>query len=130
MQYKEFRNYVYAGLSGKLHPKWSYRIGVGYDFVNTDISKIVKNDYQEFTPNAHLGYAINQSQNISIDFSRNRTSPAFSNLNPNRNYTDTTRVYYGNPYLTPYYTNSLRLNYQLFKSRFFYYGNIRLSKCK
>lgn len=124
MQYKEFRNYVYAGLSGKLHPKWSYRIGVGYDFVNTDISKIVKNDYQEFTPNARLGYAINQSQNISIDFSRNRTSPAFSNLNPNRNYTDTTRVYYGNPYLTPYYTNSLRLNYQLFKSRFFIMGTL------
>lgn len=85
---------------------------------------MVKNDYKEFTPNVQLGYTINQSQNINIDYARKRTSPAFSNLNPVRNYTDTTWVYYRNPYLLPYYTNAVRLNYQLFKSRFYTMGTV------
>ncbi len=124
MQYKEFRNYLYAGMSGSFKTKWSYQVGLGYDFVNNDVSGLVKNDYREFTPNARLGYAINQFQNINIDYARKRTSPAFSNLNPNRNYSDTTWVYYGNPYLTPYYSNTLRLNYQIFKSRFYIMGTV------
>lgn len=124
MRYKEYRNYVYAGMAGSFKTKWSYQFGLGYDFVNNDISGLVKNDYREFTPNAQLGYAISQSQNVSIDYARKRTSPAFSNLNPNRNYSDTTWVTYGNPYLTPYYSNTLRLNYQLFKNRFYVMGTV------
>lgn len=124
MRYKEYRNYVYAGMSGSFKSKWSYQVGLGYDFVNTDISSLVKNNYREFTPNAKLGYSISQSQNISVDYSRRRTSPAFSNLNPNRQYSDTTWVYYGNPYLTPYYSNTFKLDYQLFKNRFYLMGTV------
>ncbi len=122
MRYKEYRNYVYAGMSGAFKDKWSYQVGLGYDFVKNDISGFVKNDHREFTPNAKFGYSINQSQSISVDYARRRTSPAFSNLNPNRQYSDTTWVYYGNPHLTPYYSNTFKLDYQLFKSRFYLMG--------
>ncbi|WP_455625663.1 TonB-dependent receptor [Parabacteroides sp.] len=112
LKYDEWRNYLYAGLSGDLTDKWSYQLGVGYDWVKTEVNKGMRNRFHEFTPNARVSYAITGKQNISLDYRRNRQSPSFSNLNPIRTYSDTSYVYYGNPYLRPYYANTLRLNYQ------------------
>lgn len=118
-KYDEWRNYLYAGLSGDLTDKWSYQIGIGYDWVKTNVNKSARNRYHEFTPNARLSYAITGKQTMSLDYRRNRQSPSFSNLNPVPTYSDTSYVYYGNPYLRPYYANTLRLNYQFGISRFY-----------
>ncbi|MDR1170809.1 MAG: outer membrane beta-barrel family protein, partial [Prevotellaceae bacterium] len=82
-------------------------------------------NHTELTPNAMLRYNINNRQNITVNYSLVRQSPASSlvlNSTPVYDGDDTTQVFLGNPGLKSYYVNSLHLDYEFFIPEKFYTG--------
>jgi hypothetical protein len=125
MEYNEWRSNLYVNLLGQLGEKWNYQAGVGLDLVRTNVNSEYRNRFNELTPNAMLRYVFNGKHNISIDFLRTRQSPSYSMLNPIPSYTDTTRIVTGNPALTPYYMNRLRLNYEWMHNKFYLWTSVQ-----
>ncbi|MDR2498421.1 MAG: TonB-dependent receptor [Tannerellaceae bacterium] len=125
MKYVEWRNNLYLNLLGQWGEKWVYQAGIGLDLVRTDVNSQYRNRFNELTPNAMLRYNINAKHNISLDFLRTRQSPAYSMLNPSPSFLDTTRIVKGNPMLTPYYLNRLRLSYEWMHSKFYIWMSVQ-----
>jgi len=125
MKYSEWRNYFYANILGELGKNLSYQAGIGFDMVRTKINETFTHSYSELTPNAMLRYKINKSQNMTLDYMRMRQSPSFSYLNPLPLFVDSTRIITGNPELTPYYTNRLRLSFEWMKNKYYVWAAIQ-----
>lgn len=115
MNYGEWRNFLYLQGRGVIGTKMSYQIGLGFDVVQTSVNA-QKNNFYELMPNAMLRYKFNNIHNVRLEFNRARSSPAFSLLNPIERYTDSLRVTYGNPSLTPYYSNKISAVYTFYKN--------------
>jgi len=125
MKYDEWRNYFYVNGLGKIGGKISYQVGVGFDMVKREINKTLSHRYNELTPNAMLRYKINNNQNVSADYIKTRQSPSFSSLNPVPMFVDTSRIITGNPKLTPYYANRLRLSYEMTKNKYYVLASLQ-----
>lgn len=69
------------------------------------------NDYFRLFPSAFLSYALPHGNEIQLNYTRRITRPGVLQLNSFRNITDATNISYGNPELTPSYTNAFELNY-------------------
>lgn len=58
-----------------------------------------------------LTYTLPAQNEIQLNYSRRINRPWGHQLNPFLNITDSTNISFGNPYLTPQYSNSMELNY-------------------
>jgi hypothetical protein len=125
MKYVEWRNNLYLNLLGQWSEKWAYQAGLGLDLVSTDVNREHRNRFNELTPNAMLRYSFNSNHNISLDFLRTRQSLDYSMLNPIPTFMDTTRIVTGNPMLTPYYLNRLRLSYEWMHNKFYIWLSVQ-----
>ncbi len=108
--YKNWTEYVYASLRNTNSGKWYYMLSLGLDMVFTNADGY-ENHYINFVPSASLNYGINDKSNIGLSYTRRRTSPSASQLNPRNTSIDSLRMRVGNPYLMPYIDNILSLNY-------------------
>jgi len=70
-----------------------------------------KKDYFELFPSLFLSYKISDSQELQMNYTRRLRRPWGGQLNNFRNTRDATMVEYGNPLLTPEFTNSFSVNY-------------------
>ncbi|MDY4173990.1 MAG: TonB-dependent receptor [Bacteroidales bacterium] len=68
-------------------------------------------DYSDIFPTVFLSYKISETQEIQINYTRRLQRPWGGQLNSFKNISDSTNISYGNPELTPEFTNSLELNY-------------------
>lgn len=79
-------------------------------YANTDVVPY-KNDYFSLYPSIFLSYALPDNNELQLNYTRRVSRPNGRQLNPFINITDSTNISYGNPYLTPQYSNSIELNY-------------------
>lgn len=70
-----------------------------------------KNDYFSLFPSVFLSYALPDNNELQINYTRRISRPWGGQLNPFRNITDATNISFGNPELTPQYSNAFELNY-------------------
>lgn len=73
--------------------------------------KPYKKDFFQLFPSLFLSYQLTESQQLQVNYTRRLRRPWGGQLNPFRNTSDATMVSFGNPELTPEYSNSFSLNY-------------------
>ena len=70
-----------------------------------------KKDYFQLFPSVFLSYQITPTQQLQLNYTRRLRRPWGGQLNSFKNTRDATVISFGNPELTPEYSNSFSLNY-------------------
>lgn len=70
-----------------------------------------KKDYFQLFPSIFMSYQLTPSQQLQLNYTRRLRRPWGGQLNSFKNTRDATMISYGNPELTPEYSNSFSLNY-------------------
>lgn len=70
-----------------------------------------KKDYFQLFPSLFLNYPLTETSQLQLNYTRRLRRPWGGQLNNFRNTRDASMVSFGNPELTPEYTNSFSLNY-------------------
>jgi len=78
---------------------------------STAVQPIAPKTYFELYPSAYLTYSLPNNNELQLNYSRRVNRPRGQEINPFRNYSDSTRISYGNPDLDPQFTSSLEFNY-------------------
>jgi hypothetical protein len=114
----EFEQNIYALYSqyGKKINKFSYLLGLRME--NTDrkinliqTNEIYNNNFTEFFPTLNLGFEFDDSESLTLGYSRRLRRPRHWFLNPFESRTSETYIRKGNVNLDPTYTNSFDLGY-------------------
>jgi outer membrane receptor protein involved in Fe transport len=69
-----------------------------------------KNIFHVF-PSFYLTYSLPNSAELQFNYSNRVNRPRGQQINPFKNFSDSTNISYGNPNLAPQYSSSLELNY-------------------
>ena len=112
---------LYATYSGRFG-NFGYQAGLRGEYSHTDTRSLAygqekgevspyKDDYFSIFPSVFLTYTLPAQNEIQLNYSRRINRPWGHQLNPFLNITDSTNISFGNPYLTPQYSNSMELNY-------------------
>lgn len=70
-----------------------------------------KKDYFELFPSLFVSYQMTKTQQLQLNYTRRLRRPWGGELNNFRNNSDASMVSFGNPQLTPEFSNSFSLNY-------------------
>lgn len=70
-----------------------------------------KKDYFQLFPSLFLNYPLTETSQLQLNYTRRLRRPWGGQLNNFKNTTDASMVSFGNPLLTPEYSNSFSLNY-------------------
>lgn len=70
-----------------------------------------KKDYFQLFPSLFMSYQLTQTQQLQLNYTRRLRRPWGGELNSFRNTSDASITSFGNPLLTPEYSNSFSLNY-------------------
>jgi outer membrane receptor protein involved in Fe transport len=73
--------------------------------------KPFKKDYFQLFPSLFLSYQMTENDQLQLNYTRRLRRPWGGQLNSFRNTSDASTVSFGNPLLTPEYSNSFSLNY-------------------
>jgi hypothetical protein len=98
--YREWKEYVYADLSGALSAGLSYMLSGGLDAI-LNRSGEVGNNYFSWASSAALTYRPAAGNSMRLSYQKTNTPPAINNLNPYNTSSDTLFQTVGNPYLRP-----------------------------
>jgi outer membrane receptor protein involved in Fe transport len=104
--------------------KWSVQLGVRGEFTQTkghsfNLNQTNINHYFQLFPTAYLQYKISKSQELSLNYSRRINRPGYRDLDPFRAYSSPYFYSQGNPFLQPFFSNTLELNYSL-QNRYYF----------
>lgn len=83
---------------------------LGYGQTEHDVSTY-KNDYFSLFPSVFLSYSLPNDNELQVNYTRRISRPWGGQLNSFMNITDSTNISFGNPYLSPQYSNAFELNY-------------------
>ena len=119
--YRQQTHAFYGTYSGKIS-KFSFQLGVRGEYWNVQtrslgweekgVSKPYSNkDFFKLFPSAFVSYEISEGHEIQANYTRRLRRPWGGQLNSFRNIRDSTNISYGNPDLTPEYSNAYELNY-------------------
>lgn len=70
-----------------------------------------KRDYFQLFPSVFMSWQMTETQQLQLNYTRRLRRPWGGQLNSFRDTRDATTVSFGNPYLTPEFSNSFSLNY-------------------
>lgn len=73
--------------------------------------KPFKKDYFQLFPSVFMSYQLTDNDQLQLNYTRRLRRPWGGQLNSFRNTSDVTVISFGNPELTPEYSNSFSLNY-------------------
>ncbi|MDG1039921.1 MAG: TonB-dependent receptor [Polaribacter sp.] len=114
----EFTQNVYAlyGQYGKKHQKFSYLLGLRGEITDQQINLLTTNEdysksYVGVFPTVNLGYEINDTESITVGYSKRLRRPRSWFLNPFESRSSETNIFKGNVNLDPTYTNSFDVGY-------------------
>lgn len=85
------------------------------DFLNTNLKttgEVHDTSNLGFYPSVHLSYALTDTQQLSLSYSRRVNRPSPSSLNPARRSSDPFNVSSGNPLLKPWQVDSFETQYR------------------
>ena len=75
------------------------------------VDSLIRNRYFKLYPTLHLGYVLNERNEISLSYSKRINRPDADELNPYPEYSDPRNAEAGNPNLKPEQIHSLELGY-------------------
>lgn len=112
---------LYATYSGK-YKKLGYQVGMRGEYSKVDTKslkygeskddvKFHTDDYFSLFPSAFLSYELPSNSEVQLNYTRRIWRPWGRQLNSFVNITDSTNISFGNPYLTPQYSNAFEFNY-------------------
>ncbi|GLB48965.1 TonB-dependent receptor domain-containing protein [Neptunitalea lumnitzerae] len=100
---------------GQNFKKWSYQVGARFETVDikadTNSVRAFTDKYTQVYPSAFVKYTPTEKNAYQISFSRRVDRPGISQVNPIREWSSPRISSYGNPALTPQFTNSIDFNY-------------------
>ncbi len=99
---------IQAGLRGEYSKVETKSLAYGQS--ESDISPF-KRDYFSFFPSVFLSYSLPKDNEIQVNYTRRISRPWGGQLNSFMNITDSTNISFGNPRLSPQYSNAFELNY-------------------
>ena len=125
--YNDFRydsdiHALYVSYSGKIN-NFGIQAGLRGEYTLTDAVTKYKNtdgeimfdtyktDYLDIFPSLFLSYSLPNNNEIQVNYTRRLRRPRGHMLNSFRNITDSTNISYGNPSLSPQYSNVFEVNY-------------------
>jgi outer membrane receptor protein involved in Fe transport len=116
------RNSLYVNYSGK-YGKLTYQAGLRteynimknrstmYDKSGKDTTSLFDNNYPGLYPSIFLDYELPANNKLQLNYTRRINRPKGRMMNPFINVADSANIEFGNPNLTPEYTNSFELNH-------------------
>ena len=122
-RYKQNIQALYATYSGRIG-KFGYQVGLRGEYWNVktqsygyeqeqkgNIPDYTSNNFFKLFPSAFVSYEISKGQEIQVNYTRRLRRPWGGQLNDFQNISDSTNISFGNPSLTPEYSNAYELNY-------------------
>ena len=105
LEYKENISAAYAQIGSKVG-KFSFLTGLRFENSNIQINQLTTQDfstknYNNLFPSAFLTYELNQTTNISANYSKRITRPRDRFINPFSSYSSNVNFFVGNPDLDP-----------------------------
>jgi len=116
------RNSLYVNYSGK-YKKLTYQAGlraeynimknqsVTYDKTGIDSTTLFNSNYPGLYPSIFFDYELRSNNRLQLNYTRRINRPKGRMTNPFMNVADSANIEYGNPDLTPEYSNSFELNH-------------------
>ncbi|MDR2423285.1 MAG: TonB-dependent receptor family protein [Prevotellaceae bacterium] len=100
------------GYQGGLRAEYTDRLtrSLGHNMTEAEVDAD-KNSYLDFFPSVFLSYALPKDNEMQVNYTRRISRPWGGQLNSFKNITDSTNISFGNPLLTPEYSNAFELNY-------------------
>jgi hypothetical protein len=125
-RYREWTEYVYAGLNGSQGSSFLYSASLGTDLIFNRIQE-TNNHYIRLRPAASVKYTFNAQQDVGLAYRLENQQPTIGQLNPYNTSTDSLYRILGNPLLTPNKSNIFSAHYSfnrngLYLSPEFIYG--------
>ena len=121
--YKQQTHALYGTYSGRLG-KFGYQLGLRGEYWEVSTRSTDWNDKQngvlqpyshnnffKLFPSAFISYEISEGHEIQANYTRRLRRPWGGQLNSFKNISDSKNISYGNPDLTPEYSNAYELNY-------------------
>ncbi len=127
-QYNQFRykqniQALYSTYSGRIG-KFGYQLGLRGEYWNVktqsygweekesgDIPGFTSKNFFKLFPSAFVSYEISDGQEVQLNYTRRLRRPWGGQLNNFQNISDSTNISFGNPGLTPEYSNAYEVNY-------------------
>lgn len=105
----------YAQYGNKIN-KFSYLLGLRTEITDIDLKVITDNtlsdkNYTEWFPTVNLGYELNDTDNLTLGYSRRLQRPRHWFINPFESRSSATNIFKGNPDINPTFTSSFDLGY-------------------
>lgn len=106
--------YGNMSIQGGLRAEYFLR-DISNTYLNNSAAKVtdvydIKPDFQLF-PSLYLGYTLPDKNELQLNITRRVNRPRGQQINPFRNFSDSTNISYGNLALNPEYTAAFELNY-------------------
>lgn len=114
----DFKQNIYAFYAqyGSKVDKFSYLLGLRTEITDIDLTVLTTNqksdkNYTEWFPTINLGYELNDTDNLTLGYSRRLRRPRYWFLNPFESRSSSTNVFRGNPDINPMFTSSFDFGY-------------------
>ncbi len=117
--YKEQIHALYVTYGERFFEKFSAQVGLRGEYmlknaVSQDINLTEMKDdksYFQLFPSVYLGYSISDRDEIQLNYTRRVNRPRGWQINPFRDYSDSTNISFGNQALSPEFSSAFELNY-------------------
>lgn len=128
--YDQFQHAGYLNYQNRVGKKFGYQLGFraeywrvetqskNYDqefgtnhLNNVDAVPAFKKTFFKVFPTVFLSYELPHHQELQLNYTRRLQRPWGGMMNSFKNISDSTNISFGNPELTPAYTNSMEINY-------------------
>ncbi len=114
-EYNEQRHAAYVTYGNRFFGKLSAQVGVRAEYMLRQTATMdVPNEpktYLQLFPSAYLSYVLPQEDEIQLNYTRRIDRPRGRQINPFRDFSDSTNISYGNGDLLPEFSSALELNY-------------------
>lgn len=116
LNYLDVLQSVYGMYSAPLG-KFEYQLGLRAEYDNRNLDQKTSSesftyDKMHFFPSFYVIRRLSDAHQFQLTFSTRIQRPEMRDLNPFKEYRGSNNIFFGNPALTPEFTNSFELNYQ------------------
>ena len=115
--YQEQIHSLYATY-GDMYGNFSMQLGLRGEYMKVNATTITKTesinnerDYWQLYPSAFFAYTFKNNHELQINYTRRVNRPRGRQINPYRDFSDSTSISFGNPDLDPQFSSSVELNY-------------------
>ncbi|WP_128331592.1 outer membrane beta-barrel family protein [Apibacter sp. HY039] len=131
-EYKENNQAAYISTEKEIEGGWNIKTGLRAELTQTEsLSRSAhqknKKDYVKFFPTVYIQYKLNEKNDFSFNYGRRIERPSYSDMNPNKWYSNINSYAQGNPFLQPSFVDALEItyNYSSLLSTSLYYSKVK-----